>query len=153
MNNLTLAEMRGLYPDTKNHYAITAEQKNTLDFIRVLSLPQTVIILQRLAMSPTRFTGLCTAVNKIQHKSRVAYYIRKLKAAGCLNYSKTEKLYSLSFKGIKAFELYNWVLELQSMSIATYDPQKTQQYVRIQSTRTWLETFLESKIDEILAKK
>lgn len=152
MNNLTISERKQLHPRKRRwSETMSLQQKDTLDFIRTISLPQTHIILEILSVSPTRFTSLRDAIQDSTN-SKTAYYIKKLEKSGCITQSQKDKLYSLTFKGVKVFELYKSILELQSMTIENYDPEKTTQYIKIQSSRTWLEPYLEHKITEIINK-
>ena len=113
-----------------------------------MALPQIQKILTRLAQSPARYSEVLESLNEVNRTGRTAYYLRRLLTFHCVE--QKNKKYQLTWKGIKTREIYKMISEFQNVTIQNYDPNKTFEFVNIQSSQTWLEPYLQKTIEQIL---
>ena len=106
-------------------------------------------ILKILANSqPLRYIDLLAELGSYGPSSKIAFHIRKLLQSYCIE-NKSKK-YHITWKGLKAVQIYTMIDQFQNTTIENYDPNQTFEFVQIQSVRPWLEPYLEKKIRQIL---
>lgn len=129
------------------------DEKHTYELIRLVALPPVQKILSRLLASPARYSDLITSIGEVRKTGRTAHYLHRLRNQHCITQPKKDKLYHITWKGIKAVQLCQAFQQLSNLTIENYDPSKAAEFVNIESSRTWLESFLEKKIDHILESR
>ena len=127
---------------------ITTYEKITEDFMNVIGSPIPQRILKILSESPLTYTELLKRLGTNRQSSLVAYHIRNLKRVYCIE--NKAKQYHVTWKGLKAIEIYTMIDQFQNTTIENYDPNQAFEFVQIQSVRPWLEPYLEKKIKQIL---
>lgn len=128
------------------------DERNTFEFLRMLSHPIIHRILGQLQAKPSTYLELrhvCFPPNT--GSTSLAFHLNRLEKMYCIE--NKNKKYSLTWRGIKAYEFIKMAIEISNLTISNCDMFDTEWFLDVQRSKTWLEPFLESKIDQILAKK
>lgn len=159
MNRLTIQEQniqeeKSPKPKTPTKWLhmMPDDEKHTYELLKLLALPPVQRMLTHLSIKPARYTDLITSIGEVRKTGRTAYYLHRLKRHHCISQPRRDKLYHITWKGIKAVQLCQAIRQLSNLSIENYDATKALEFVNIESSRTWLEPFLEEKIADILER-
>ena len=127
--------------------AMSESDQRTLDFLRLISLPHVSKILTRLAQGPALYTDLMTTLCEKNRTGKAAHYLKRLKDHSLI--TKNRRHYTITWRGLKALQFYGLVHQIQNMDISSYDPQTLNQSLQVESSRTWLEPYLENLISRL----
>ena len=127
---------------------ITPQEKQTEDFMNLIGSPIPQKILKALTSTPLRYTELLQKLGFTAQSSKTAYHIKNLKKFYCIENKATK--YHITWKGLKAVQIYTMIDQFQNTTMENYDPNQTFEFVQIQSSKDWLEPYLEKKIKQIL---
>lgn len=124
------------------------DERVTFDFLRLIALPQINRLLAAMYAKPSTYEELRQKLDEHSRTGRTAYYLRRLAKFYCIQ--KNNRLYSLTWKGVKVLQYRQMAHSLVNLNMSNYSQEDTNQYLDIQNSQTWLEPYLEKQIKKIL---